>query len=549
MNRRDFIVLGGACAAAAGISHGLSRREKPLLEERVVAEIPGHIVGADVVHGHLLRDGNVPAPTREIKTEVLIAGGGIAGLSAAWALDRAGWNDFLVLELEREAGGTSTWGSYPASKCPWGAHYLPLPSPRARAAVALLEELKVIVGTRPDGAFAFEERYLCHEPQERLHMYGTWQEGIYPHLGATREEMAERAAFNADMERWRKKIGRDGKPAFTIPIAECSRDPEILALDKMSMADYMAQKKWTGKRIQWYVGYACRDDYGCRPEDTSAWVGIHYFASRGQGRGHGYESDEVLTWPEGNGWIARQLRERVAGRLMPRMLVLRMAETRDGVEADALDVERGEVTRVRARHAIAAMPRFIAARVVAGYAPRVKAWSYAPWVVSNVAVDRPPPERRRAGFPLAWDNVRYDSETLGYVVATHQSLRTVPGPTVLTHYLPLLGPPREARAAALDRPWTHWRDAVLADLAVPHPGIEQTVQRLDTMVWGHAMVRPVPGFVWSEERRAGARPQGRIRFAHCDLSGIAIFEEAQYHGVAAAESVMRAARHGFAPLT
>jgi hypothetical protein len=132
------------------------------------------------------------------------------------------------------------------------------------------------------------------------------------------------------------------------------------------------------------------------------------------------------------------------------------------------------------------------------------------------------------------------------VVATHQALRTVDGPSVLTHYQPLVHrDPDAVRAFALRQPWSAWRDNALRDLAVPHPGLERTVRRLDVMVWGHAMVRPTPGMMWGTARGRAGQPIDRVRVAHTDLSGIAIFEEAQYHGVDAAQSLMREAGHGF----
>ena len=39
-------------------------------------------------------------------------------------------------------------------------------------------------------------------------------------------------------------------------------------------------------------------------------------------------------------------------------------------------------------------------------------------------------------------------------------------------------------------------------------------------------------------RRSAARPERGIHFAHSDLSGLALFEEAFYHGVRAAEEVL-----------
>jgi hypothetical protein len=59
------------------------------------------------------------------------------------------------------------------------------------------------------------------------------------------------------------------------------------------------------------------------------------------------------------------------------------------------------------------------------------------------------------------------------------------------------------------------------------------------MRMGHAMVRPVPGTISSEERVKLKRRDKRILFANSDLSGISIFEEAQFHGVEAAQAVLR----------
>jgi hypothetical protein len=56
------------------------------------------------------------------------------------------------------------------------------------------------------------------------------------------------------------------------------------------------------------------------------------------------------------------------------------------------------------------------------------------------------------------------------------------------------------------------------------------------------MIRPRPGFLWGGPRLREAQPFGNIHFAHSDLSGIALFEEAFHHGIRAAEEVLR--RHG-----
>ena len=166
-------------------------------------------------------------------------------------------------------------------------------------------------------------------------------------------------------------------------------------------------------------------------------------------------------------------------------------------------------------------------------------------MVANLSLREFPAER--AGVPLAWDNVVYGSPSLGYVVATHQSLRTHLRETVFTYYYPLTASPvRQERTRLLETDWRSWSQLILNDLSKPHPEIQGLVTRLDIFRWGHAMVRPKPGFLWGGAREHAAEPLGRIRFAHSDLSGFSIFEEAQYRGVLAAEQVLTNLRIPFA---
>ena len=54
------------------------------------------------------------------------------------------------------------------------------------------------------------------------------------------------------------------------------------------------------------------------------------------------------------------------------------------------------------------------------------------------------------------------------------------------------------------------------------------------------MITPRPGFVWSGARARASESYRGIHFAHTDLSGVALFEEALHHGVRAAEEVLAA---------
>src|SRR5258708_31659353 len=99
LSRRELLISALGASAAAGC------RSQPLHRA-----VEGGIAGADDSLGHKLRDGFDPPPTRERRVPVVIVGGGVAGLSAAWRLLRAGVSDFEVLELDDAPGGTARAG-------------------------------------------------------------------------------------------------------------------------------------------------------------------------------------------------------------------------------------------------------------------------------------------------------------------------------------------------------------------------------------------------------------------------------------------------------
>ncbi|MCW5556812.1 MAG: hypothetical protein KIT22_03080 [Verrucomicrobiae bacterium] len=107
---------------------------------------------------------------------------------------------------------------------------------------------------------------------------------------------------------------------------------------------------------------------------------------------------------------------------------------------------------------ILATPRFIADPLL-GHGPRTTpAPVYAPWLVANLTLDSLPTGR---GAPLSGQRLA-GLLSLGYIVASHQSLHPVPRATVLTYYLPLdAADPVASRRAALERSWESWRDEIL----------------------------------------------------------------------------------------
>ena len=90
----------------------------------------------------------------------------------------------------------------------------------------------------------------------------------------------------------------------------------------------------------------------------------------------------------------------------------------------------------------------------------------------------------------------------------------------------------------LTRPPAEWQRMVADDLLAMNPDLEGAIQSIDVWRWGHAMIRPTPGFLTNPARLAAEAMAGPIFHAHSDISGLSLFEEAHYRGVLAAEGAM-----------
>ena len=470
----------------------------------------------------------LPPPSLTRRARVVIAGAGIAGLAAARALKNAGVEDVLLIDALDEVGGNSSSGRNDVSAYPWGAHYVPLVRSDCQPVLDLFRDLKIIVDQDDHGRPIYDEYCLSADPQERLWRYGRWQEGLVPQLGSTARDRAEFTTFFAATEQLKSKLGSDGKPLFAIPIDASSADPTWRALDSISFTQYLKQQGYQSELLHWYVNYCCRDDYGTLATQVSAWAGLHYFAAR-NGVAANADPTTVVTWPEGNGHLAHELTRLGGAQQQCNALVTRVTRNDTGATVEYFDAQLNRTVRVEAEAAIVCLPRFIATRVVEGLdAPDSRRFSYAPWMVANLTLSELPAGRGQA---LAWDNVIYDSALLGYVVATHQNLDTVRHDTVITYYWPLSDQePAAARKVAFARTLDDWQGYIVRDLLRVHPELEAHIENIDVRLWGHAMIRPTPGFIWGEARRAAGVHQPPLYFAHSDLSGISIFEEAYCRG-------------------
>ncbi len=516
----------------------------------------GGWLGAAHERGHRLRDrGSTNSPDVQRRAGVIVIGAGIAGLAAARALLKTGIDDVQVFDLEDSAGGNSRAHQLGGMACPLGAHYLPLPGTMAFEVAELLAELGL--SRAQAGQTVYAERHLCHSPQERLYIDGQWVEGLLAPVDAL--PASERAATLTQYRRFGAAVQAAGRDrAFCVPTARANASAQISArvasLGKFSFASWLDEQGFSAPALRWYLDYCCRDDFGAGAGFVSAWAGLHYFASR-----HGFhapgaddadprENDAVLTWPQGNAWLSERLAAALGPRLHTGQVALRVRADRHDVGVELWNVAARRLEAWRAKQVVLALPLFVAARIVesppSALGEATALLHHAPWLVANLHLKEPLTDR--GGAAPAWDNVLYGGATLGYVDAMHQSTRPHPGPTVLTAYWALGGNSplqlREQRQRLLDAPWSVWTDAVLRELEAAHPEIGARVQTIDLMRYGHAMAIPAPGVHGHPALHALAQQRSRVHFAHSDLSGYSVFEEAFFHGDRAGRAIGQALR-------
>jgi hypothetical protein len=536
MRRREF-VLAAAALAGGGTAVFL---EQQRMQSSV--DYPGR------EQGHRLRDlRSLSPPAETVETDVLIAGSGIAGLTAAWQLNKHGVKDLLLV------GGPEWHGNAAAGQdghlvFPTGAHYLPLPSMESRHVREMLAEFGLLQGDPYAVRPSFDERYLVHAPAERVLYRGTWQDGYLPVDDVSAAERADHEKFFGIVEWYTNARGSDGRRAFAVPLELSSNDEDFRRLDQLSFNAWLNAAELNAPTLRWYLNYCCRDDYGRHYDEISAWAGLHYFCSR-DGQAANAERGAVLTWPQGLGALAARLEAAASVQRAWNTASVARLEVVDGAVEAMLLVPQGNdwrAVRVRARQAIAAMPLYVLQHVFPGlsgygFVSARDVPAYAPWLVSNFIMRAFPEEK--GGTPLAWDNVIYKEPGLGYVVSTHQDIRmSRPPRTAFTAYHALSDLEPNAARHWLDRASVaDLTDAASKDLRLAYGWrLPLCVERIAVTVRAHAMAVPEPGFLANPGRIALRSTSGPIFFAHSDLSGLSLFEEAAWWGYRAAARALAA---------
>ena len=480
-SRRDFIrfVVAGSVAAGCPVDAALIPATDPNPPDSRFGD--SRPVGAPLVDGehfeicHQIRDGRYfELPGATGKAGIVIAGGGVAGLSAAYFLRGRDW---LLLEKENHFGGNAYQEEFDGQPFATGSAY----AYRGDEGDQLASEigLKLPLVNMPDPTLV-----------NKTYVPDTWKTGI-PQLPYPKEVVASFQKFRDDI--------------LKMKISE-----QMAELDALPFSNFTSA--YAPELQQWWDIFG-PSNWGATTQDTSAYVGLYNAMDLFTG---GDSKRAIL--PGGLGCITHKLVEVLQPKYKERMIgdatVVAVVQGKDAVNVTYL--REGKLTTVSAKAVLMCTPKQITSRIVVDLSSEqrtaMRRTRYAPYPVVNVIFDKPVYNR-------GYDNWCPGNSFTDFIVADW-TVRNSPGykpiNNILTFYTPLR---EEQRSTLLEVQGCKILAArVLSDFQKVLP--EFNVDPVEVRIYrrGHPMFMATPG-QYTKNRLAAAHPMDRIYFGNADSGG------------------------------
>ncbi|MGH9675649.1 MAG: FAD-dependent oxidoreductase [Candidatus Acidiferrum sp.] len=470
-SRRDFIKFVVAGSVAAGCP----------IDQTLLAAPDSKPGTTPQVHGehfelcHQVRDGHAfERPDATQKADVVIVGGGVAGLSAAYFLRGKEW---LLLEKEDHFGGNAYQEEYEGQPYATGSAYAAKDDEGYQLMNEMGVKLPLVNLTDPTIV-------------NKTYVPDTWNTGL-DHLPYAKDVITSFRKFRDDIT----KINVRGR---------------MLELDAQPFSNFTAG--YAPEIQQWWDG-AGLSNWGAATEDTSAYVGVI--------NAHGIFSGEDVNraiLPGGLGCITHKLVEVLQPKYKERLLgdatVVAVVQDKDGVRVTYY--REGKLTTVAAKTVLMCTPKNITSRIVIGLPSDQKSamrrFRYTPYPVINAIFDKPVYNR-------GYDNWCPGNSFTDFIVADW-TVRNNPGykqkHNILSFYTPLR---EDQRSTLLDvEDCKSLAARVLADFQKLLP--EFNVDPIEVRMYrrGHPMFMAAP-LQYTKHRVAASHPMDRIFFGNADSGG------------------------------
>jgi hypothetical protein len=299
MDRREFLhgvmttaALASPLAALAACTRDGSTRKDtggpPDTGSPPDTGVPPHLPGADRTDDFTLchdiwggASFTLPAPDGPLYDCVII-GGGVAGLVAAWKLQKAGFTQVLVIEQNTAAGGLARSGDVDGIRYAKASAYLSYPYNRNTRELYL--DLGLI-----DTAGEPAAAWVLQPPYDQIYIDGAWysepfsEDGIEA-LPFSRLVKDDLLALRGEPRRLWNYEGRDGKWAFNCPVEDSTEDAAIRALDDQTLAEWVVSMGW-GVEMLGLFDALLASAYGLRSDRISAWAALDLLSDSSTPRG------------------------------------------------------------------------------------------------------------------------------------------------------------------------------------------------------------------------------------------------------------------------
>lgn len=476
---------------------------------------------------YLKSKGGRPAPSENV--DVVVIGGGIAGLMSAYRLRDL---NTVILEQAPRFGGNSKGERYGNAEYSIGAAYITVPDPGSETE-QLLKELGVWNQLRREEG-----------DDSSVNFRGEIAEGFWK--GVTDPTRAQE--FEAALREF-LRISEEEFPDIPRPESGAALSEErFKALDRMSFEQWLNE---TFENLHPHIREFCQlyawSSFGGSIDEISAAQMLNFLTS---------DLGGTLALPGGNAAIAQALVENLVkalpqSHLRGGSMVIDVTPDENGVSICYEDAQ-GNLKTIRARACVFASPKFVARYVINGI-PKEQSYAmerltYRAYLVANVLIEGPftspsyelfclegqVPERP---VPLKPETQRpFTDLCFGTWAAKDQTDHGV-----LTIYKAL---PFDGARHFLFAEWAHekYLNRIRKGLPELYKSLgldEKKVKGIRMTRWGHSLPWAAQGLLASGVPQLAHQPiQGRVFFAHQDNWANPCFETS----VASAEEAARGAR-------
>jgi protoporphyrinogen/coproporphyrinogen III oxidase len=470
-NRRDFIKFVVAGSVASGCPIDLS-----LLSAQTADPKSPVVEGEDNRICHQVRDGKTFArPPVISRRDVIIVGGGISGLTAAYLLRH---RDYLLLEKESHLGGNAYEMEYRGEKYATGTAFLY----RSDAAYALATEL----GMKP----------LPINSSDGVILRGEFIPDMW---GSGLDRLPYAASIREAFKRFKKEI-------LAIDIEKNKQE-----FYNLQLSDYL--KNYPEELTKWWDAYGA-SNYGAVCVDAATGAAVIEMQSMDQET----SKDDRYTWPGGLGALTRQLSAILRPHFSAHMLsdATTVSVVTQKHEVHVTYLHGDELKTAAAKAVIMATPKLITSRIVEGIPQKqldaMRQIRYIPYPVVNLIFDKPV-------FNLGYDTW-CPGNSFTDITISDWVLQAQPGYkqkyNILTFYTPMQ---EKDRARFLTDDGTREvATNVLHDFQKLMPGTNVDPVEVHIYRRGHPVYMSSPG-LYTKVQPVARHAMKRVFFANTDSEG------------------------------